>query len=192
MPAILAPTTRSPGKLVILYRNTLLTHQMAVNYTSAVDMTDLASHRTRAASLATVLQPVLPTTETIYAWRILDPNGVRLYEEAFTTAFVGTHVAATGNTAAYSLSLTIPCNGTPTPITAGSGNTLVRFFTRTAYTPVPGSKYLATPFDTAMLNLIALLAGSAPYPADFYGQKAIPVGVVAVQYNAAVQKRWGS
>lgn len=187
-----APSTRSPGKLAIMYNNTLTRHQAVVNFITGVDIEDVATIRTNADALGEIIKACLTNTETLTGFRILASDGSRLYEENFASAKVGTHAVATGVPAYYSATVTIPGNGVPTLLAAGSGRTIFRLFTRNAVAFPIGGKYLATPVDAAFVALQNHLKTNLRYFADFYGQHADPSGVFACQFNAAIQRRIGT
>lgn len=191
--AILAPITRSPGKLSLIYSNNRVVHRSGVNFIDGIDIEDVVAIRADATELAEATMEVLPVTEVITAWQIHNADGVRLYTENFATPFAGQHGNVGSGTPYYSISLAIPGRGAAVTVAGGSGGTIYRLYTRQAYLPVAGERFLlAGQIDGALSQLVGTLNGNLRYYADFYGQHADTSGTFPVQFNAYVQRHTGS
>jgi len=184
------PGTRSPGKLVLVYTAAGRQHEAGVHLLNGVDLNDITTLGTNAASLAAVVKAVLPAASTITAWRIKDPAGTRLYEAAFSPVIAGTHAAS--STAWVSATLTITGKGVPVDITKATGQTRFVLYTSSAYGINPGVRFLNSNTDTALQALVDHFHSNLRYFADFYGQHAEPRATVQVQLNAYTQKRYGT
>jgi len=191
MPGPSPPLTRSPGKLALFYTDGVINHRMAVNYINGVDVSDVPACRGDANALAALFADVLDTSQSITAWGILSNEGATLFTEPFSPAIGGGHSIASGMRAYLSSSLTIPGLGVPTSILAGSGHTLVRWFPLGSYAFAPSTKAINPGTDTELQNFYDNLDTNLRYFADYYGQHANTMGRVDVQFNAAMQRRWG-
>ena len=187
---ILAPITRSPGKLAIDYHYGSVEHQVSVNFIDGVDLNDISTIQIDADHLADQLEGVLPPTATWGGFRVLTPQGATLYRGSLSSTHVGTHGTDPGMRAYYSPTLRIMGRGAPTNVFQGSGSTYVELFVRNAYAFQPGDKRFVG-VDAALTAFITDLRTYLRYFADFYGQHADPTGDVFVQFHGHEQNRTG-
>lgn len=191
MTTILAPPTRSPGKLALLYRLGSIAHQASVNYIDGVDLNDINTIQIDADHLNDLVQAVLPSTFTTYGWKLLTPEGQTLYASSLNSPGPGTHGTNPGMPAYRSPTLKIMGKGAPTNVLTGSGRTSFMLFVSNAYNLVPGQQVNLSP-DTQLQALMTDLNSYLRYWADFYGQHADTTGLVQVQFNAHEQARNGT
>lgn len=184
------PGTRSPGFLTLVYSHAGDNHEASVRFINGVDLNDVTAIRTDASNLAAAVKVVLPPTCVINAWRIKDPNHVRLYEEAFSPTIAGTH--ATSGNDWRSSTCTITGKGVSTGVTVASGQCRLELFTGHAHQPIAGEKFFLASSDASWNTLVTLLHTNLRYWADYFGQHAEPRQAITVQFNAAVQRRKGS
>lgn len=191
MSTILAPPTRSPGKLAIMYRLGSIVHQASVNYIDGVDLNDIPSIQIDADHLASFIIPVIPATFYAFGWKLLSPQGQTLYASSLSSPGPGTHATNPGMPAYRSPTLKIMGKGAPVDVTEGSGRCSLMLFVSNAYNITPGEIVNPAP-DVPLQNLMSDLDSYLRYWADFYGQHADTTGVVNVQFNAHEQRRNGS
>jgi hypothetical protein len=184
------PGTRSPGFLTLVYSHAGDNHEASVRFITGVDLNDVSAIRTDATNLAAAVRAVFPGSCTINAWRIKDPNHVRLYEEAFAPTLAGTHAAA--GTDWRSITYTVTGKGVATGVTVASGQTRFELFTGNFKQPAAGDKFILASADTALAALVSLFHTNLRYFADYFGQHAEPRSAVTIQFNAAVQRRKGA
>ena len=190
MATILAPITRSPGKLAIDYHYGSVTHQVSVNFIDGVDINDISTMQIDADHLADQLDNVLPPSAVYTSWRLLSPTGQTLYRAGLSTTHSGAHGTQPAMAPFFSPTLRIMGRGAPTSVLDGSGTTYVELFVRNAYTFLPGDKRLGYS-DAPLVAFIGDLRSYLRYFADFYGQHADPTGDVFVQFHAHEQERTG-
>lgn len=191
MTVILAPPTRSPGKLAIMYRLGSIIHQASVNYIDGVDLNDIPSIQIDADHLASFCIPILPPSFYVYGWKLLTPEGQTLYASSLTSPGPGIHGTNISMPAYRSPTLKIMGKGAPVDVTEGSGRCSFLLFTSNAYMITPGEIVNISP-DVPLQNLMNDFDTYLRYWADFYGQHADCTGIVNVQFNAHEQRRNGS
>ena len=184
------PGTRSPGFLTLVYSHAGDNHEASVRFINGVDLNDVTSIRTDANNLAAAVKAVLPSTCVINAWRIKDPNHVRLYEEAFSPTIAGTHTASGNDWRSFTA--TVTGKGVSTGVTVASGQCRLELFTGSAHQPAAGEKFFLASGDTGWSALTTLLHSNLRYWADYFGQHAEPRQAITTQFNAAVQRRKGT
>lgn len=184
------PGTRSPGKLCLVYTSAGRQHECSVRFINGVDINDIATIRTNATTLAGLVKAILPVAASITAWRVKDPAGTRLYEEAFSPVIAGTH-NATGNPW-VSATLTITGKGVPIDLAHASGQCRFVVYTSNSYQWAAGARYVASSQDASLQALVDHMHSNLRYFADFFGQHAEPRSTVQVQFNAYTQKRYGT
>lgn len=185
-----APTTLSPGKLELLYVAGTLPHKVGTNFGSTVDPTDVPTIRTEAIALAAVVKAVLPNTCVINSWRITDPSGVSLYEEAFTTPIIGTFTIPDPAYLSQSSSISLTGKGAPA-VGLKAGQIRYELFPN-YYDPnnwLLPSQPLST--HAGMAALAAFLNTSTVTGCDFYGSPGQWRNYYTLQMNAHYQKKWG-
>lgn len=184
------PTTRSPGKLVLIYQANGNQHLTGVRYLHDVTLPTDAEALSDATALANVVKAMIPSTSSITGYRITDPLGATIIEGSFATAIVGT---STSDTPLWD-SKTITMTGKGTPIVAGerAGQTRMAVYTTGAFPIAPGQKVYDVASSVPLAALRTHLLASDRYWADYYGQKAIVRGVAPVQFNAHAQRKLGS
>ena len=184
------PGTRSPGKLALVYTTAGRQHEASVRFLTGVDINDITTIRTNATTLAGLVKAVLPVASQITAWRIKDPNGLRLYEEAFSPVIAGTH-SASGN-AWVSTTITITGKGVPIDLAHAAGQCRFPIYTSNAYAFGAGTRFINSNFDASLQALVDHMHSNLRYFADFFGQHAEPRSTVTVQFNAYTQRKYGT
>jgi hypothetical protein len=184
------PTTRSPGKLVLIYMSGGNQHLTGVRYLSGIAMPDDAQALIDATELANLVKVIMPNTNAITGYRITDPMGATILEGSFATAIAGTHAGGSGPSFSKTLSFT----GKGTAIVSGErvGQTRMALYVYDAYTISAGEKSTSVSGDPLLAGIKTGLLASVRYWADYYGQKAIVRGLATVQYNAHAQRKLGS
>lgn len=185
-----APTTRSPGKLKLIYTAGALVHEVGTNFNETVDVTDVATIRTEAEALAAVVGPAMPNTCVITSWKITDPTGVTLYEENFTSPITGSKGGLGDDTQSDSSSMALTGKGQP-EVGLKQGQTKFTIFPN-YYNPNTWNvaRQPITVFGP-MGAIRDFLNTSTVTGADFYGSPASWRAYVDLQINAHYQKRYG-
>jgi hypothetical protein len=185
-----APSTLSPGKLELLYVSGDLSHKVGTNFGATVDVTDVPTIRTEAEALAAVVAPVVPNTVVINSWRITDPSGVSLYEEAFTSPISGTFTPVEGSFQSESASIALTGKGAPA-VGLKQGQTRYEIFPN-AYDANLWDA-VSQPLSTraGMSDLQDFLNSSTVTGCDFYGSPAVWRNYYTTQINAHYQKKFG-
>lgn len=185
-----APTTRSPGKLKLIYNAGALVHEVGTNFNETVDVTDVATIRTEAIALAAVVGPLMPNTCVINAWKIVNPDGVTLYEEVLASPVTGSKAGLGDDTASQSSSMALTGKGQP-EVGLKQGQTKFTIFPN-YYNPntwTEARQPIATFAGWEALR--TFLNDSTVTGCDFYGSPASWRAYVDLQINAHFQKRYG-
>lgn len=185
------PGTRSPGKLVIRYREGPREHSAGVWFKDPNDFSAISAIRGEAIALANALMDYSLTTSNAYAWEIRDPDGQQLYTEPFDPVISGVLSIDSEHIGSQSTSIST--------IGRGVGVTVGVAFGRTRTFVFPGW------INVNSMNNPTLAVGGAGYDsglrdfmdnslivgADFYGQGAEYNLEYNVQVNAHHQKKYG-
>ena len=184
------PTTRSPGKLVLIYQAGGQQHLTGVRYLTGIALPDDATALTDATDFANVVKACLTAAESITGYRITDPLGATIIEGSFAAAIAGTHGGGGEQWKSHTVSLT----GKGTALVSGErvGQTRMVMYVLDAYSSTAGQKTIAISADTQLAALKAYLIASDRIWADYYGQKAIVRGLATVQFNAHAQRKYGN
>jgi len=188
---VLAPITRSPGEIRLVYLVAAVIHRTSLNVTAGTTL-NYAVLGPDIDQFADKVAALLPSSGArVMGWEIANADGVLLSQGSYGSGIVGTHGTDPGMPALKSTTLAFPGRGRPPVGSDGSGRTIFRVFTSNSYAIPPGSKILTT-LDTALLDITAWISGNSQMYADFYGQSAEWSGTVPVQINAASQRRNGT
>lgn len=190
MTSLPSPTTRSPGKLKLIYGDTTTVHEVGSNFNDTVDVTVIPPIRTEATAIANLLKAGIYNTKSITGWKITDPSGVTLYEEVFSPAIVGTKATASNEFFSDSGSVCMTGKGAPS-VGLKQGQTKFTVFGGyydTVLWAVPRQPATAYAWVVAM---IAHLNTSTLIGSDFYGSPGVWRGYFDTQINAHFQKRLG-
>jgi hypothetical protein len=185
------PTTRSPGKLVLVYStSTGIQHLSGVRYLHDLTLPTDAEALADATALANVYKACIAPSMTITGYRVTDPLGATIIEGSFSPVIAGT--GPTGGT--LYLSQTITITGKGTAIVSGErvGQTRMVIYAASVVGITPGEKTLNIADYAWLLALKNHLVASTRYWADYYGQKAIARGLATIQFNAHTQRKYGS
>lgn len=191
MPLLPQPSTTSPGALQLLYLVGAIDHVAASNLVADVDITDIATLRSAAQSLADIIKAEVSNITSINSWRLLDPSGVSLYEEAFDSPRVGTRTPTSDEVSMQSASITLTGKGRP-PVGLAQGQT--RFVWFPGFFDVvnwPNARAALTAGDIDLTDLRTHLNESDVIGADHYGVKADWRNYFVPQVNAHFQKKYG-
>lgn len=189
------PITTSPGKLALRYiqLTTGISHKISWHFIAGVNLTDVSDLRTEAERLADLMADALTASFRVMGWEIQDPSGSPYYDESFPTPIVGTLSPAAG--AADWCSPTICFTGVgqaPAPGTC-HGHSISRLFTGDSYLFLPGDKTLNAGAHAPLLAFIQTGLNTSTYlPADVFGQQANILTACPCQFNAAVQRKYGT
>jgi hypothetical protein len=185
-----APTTLSPGKLELLYTAGLLPHKVGTNFNETVTITDVSTIRTEAIALAAVVGPCVPSTVVINSWRITNPSGVSLYEEAFATPIVGSYTLPTDAIQSESATFSLTGKGAP-DVGLKQGQIRYELFGN-YYDPLIWTyPTAAVSTHTGLAALRTFLNSSTVTGCDFYGSPGVWRNYYTTQINAHYQKKYG-
>jgi len=190
MPRLPQPATVSPGRLVLRYIARGSEHETGAHLTAATDVTDVDAMRDDAELFADAVKPMLNSNSNIYAWKVVNNDGVALYEEAFPTPVVGTADDSSGFNTAQSFSRAAIGKGRP-EVGLQAGQTRTTIFPD-FYSPtldVDARRLASSPLLGSAL--IAFLNNNGQVGADVYGSKAEYRPDMALQFNAHIQKTKG-
>lgn len=189
------PTTRSPGKLELLYAKTggLVRHSIGWHFILGVDLSNIALLEAEAARLATLLAPVLMTDMTIADWRIKLPDGSTYYAAPLPAAQVGTRTAQLGMQNYLSTTLCFRGRGNPPSPGICVGQVSSRAFIGGGWAIPPAAKSISALSSGVLTDWVDNGLNASTYlPADFYGHQADISYILPVQWNASAQRRLGS
>lgn len=185
------PITRSPGSIKLLYGQNEIQHTSGARLVAGVDINDLPTMRTAATGFADALKTCFPSFYTITGWRICDPAGATLYEEAFVPAKAGTRATDSGDKASQSTTHTLVGKGTASVVGEQQGQTRTVVYRGTWREDQDTGPRVNMVANQEEGLIKAFLEGSQVLGADFYGQQATYKPYVNVQINAHWQKRYG-
>ncbi len=188
------PATRSPGSIKLVYsRNSdgAQRHTAGVRLLAGVSITDVVALRAVAASFGTALRNSLTPALTVLAWRIADPAGVTLYEEAFSPTLQGSRATDGGDLLSESTTHTFIGKASATTIGQAAGSTRTVVYRGSWRNDTDANATTPAAFDNGDSVMLSYLNGSTVVGADFYGQKAGYRPNVDVQINAHWQRRYG-
>lgn len=185
------PGTRSPGALVLFYTDRGHEHSCSVALVDGVDINGVAALRADATTLAADVAGLLPNNREVTGWGIKPRPSGSSYREAFTTPYTGTHGTDSGTTDFFSYTWSIMGRAAGTGVGAARGSTRMVLHVGNIHVIGAGDLIYTGATDSALTALLADLAASTRYFADFYGQKADFTGRVTVQFNAHTQRVLG-
>jgi len=191
MPLLPQPDTTSPGALQILYTVGEIDHVTSANFLSGVDLGSLSAIRAEAVEFANRLSELLTNISFITSWRIVDPDGVSLYEESFGSVIPGARGVGGTEVAAQSMSGTLTGKGTP-DVGLAQGQTRTVVFLG-SFEP---EEWIDAKLDLSQSNinfsgLRSFLIDSELVGADHYGVKATYRNYWTPQLNSHYQKKHG-
>lgn len=184
------PTTTSPGKLVLIANTETMTHLMGLRYVHDVALPTEAEALADATAFANVVKQLLINQTSIVGYRITDPHGATIIEGAFTPAIMGAALDTSGSFR----SKTITVTGKGIPIVSGTraGQTRVVIFSYGAVAFAAGQKSIVLSSISTFVPFVTYLRDNPRVWADFYGQKALVRGIAPIQFNAHVQRKYGT
>ncbi len=185
------PGTRSPGALVLFYNDRGHEHSCSVALVAGVDINGVAALRADAVALAPLVAALFPSNRSITGWGIKPRPSGSTYREAFAEPIVGSHGTDSGTTDFFSYTWTLMGRSAGTGVGAARGTTRMVLHVGNIHVIGAGDLIYVGATDAALDALVAGLAASTRYFADFYGQKADFTGRVTVQFNAHTQKTLG-
>jgi hypothetical protein len=191
MPLLPQPSTTSPGALQLLYQVGALEHVTSANLVEGVDVGDLVNIRAAAQTFGEILADILTDISFVSGWRIVDPSGVSLYEEAFGTAIVGNRAPDGSEVGAQSVTGTITGKGRPA-VGLAQGQTRTVVFLGSFSPENWGDAKEA--LDAGAVNFGPLrdfLTNNDYIGADQYGTKVTYHPYFLPQINAHYQKKYG-
>lgn len=188
------PGTLRPGFAFFRYGEVAgtLAHVASLGINHVVDISDIAAMRTEMNAVTDLVQRVIPAALSITSWGIMLPDRSVYYEEAYGTAKVGSHGAATNAVNWKSATVTLTGKGQPPAPGGCVGQTRLELFTYNAYFFQPGQQFIASTGALPLDDLAVYLALNSVVWADNFGQEAIVRGRYPVQFNAAVQRKHGT
>lgn len=191
MPLLPQPSTTSPGSLVLLYQVGALEHSVGSNLLAGVGFGDIDLFRDEADVLGNIVADLLTNISFITGWRICDPSGVSLYEEAFGTAKTGERASPSPEVFAQSATASLTGKGRP-DIGLAQGQTKFTLFLG-AFNPVAWNeaRQNLTDGDIDFGPLRDKLNSSDVIGADEYGVKATWRNYWNPQINSYYQKTYG-
>lgn len=194
MPSCTLPITTSPGKMVIMYSHVTQgqVHRISWNLIAGVDLTGISFLRSEAERLTDLLAAASTNAFRFTGWGLALPGGSIFYEEPFDPVVPGSNPPASGMPDYRSTTITFVGVGlAPTPGVC-HGRSISRLFVGAGVPMIPGEKsFVASGIPALQDFIVTGLNGSLYLPADAYGQQADILGVVPVQFNAAVQRKAG-
>ncbi len=188
------PTTRSPGSIRLVYsRNNdgAQRHTSGVRLLAGVSITDLTAMRAEAQLFGAALRNSLTPALTVLAWRLADPAGVTLYEEAFAPTLAGNRATDSGDLLSESTTHTFVGKASAGTIGQAAGSTRTVVYRGSWRNDTDANPTTPAAFDNGDSVMLSYLNGSTVTGADFYGQKAGYKPNVNVQINAHWQRRYG-
>lgn len=191
----LPPATVSPGTLYLVYRATGPLSRLTIgwNLIYGTDLTDIPNLRIEANRLANYIYRCVPPIATFVNWGIRVHGGGVYYEEPLTASLTGTHAVASSMQEYYSTTVAFVGHGLA-PLPGGcAGRIISRLHTFGALPFPPGSKSYNAASDAVYQSFITNGLNASTYlAADYYGQQGEVGLIMPVQWNAAIQRRYGS
>jgi len=179
-------------RIVLAYTHYEVEHVCGLRLLHGVDPLDQSSMASLANDLGALLQDVFDTRVTVTSAYTQNRYGLKLIEIAGFTPFSGTATIAGGSREEASLSITIAGRSTVVGSGGHVGHTLFRLFGVHWLTPGRGQKKFNLTDFTPLYNLATALDSPINCFADFYGNKCKANSRASIQYNAAIQKAYGS
>jgi len=192
MPALPPPATLSPGALQILYTVGAIEHVTSANFTVDADYTTVSAMRALANTFANHIADLLTSISFCTSWRIVNPAGVSLYEEAFPDPIVGDRTPSGDEKSAQSASGSLTGKGLP-EIGFAQGQTRTTVFLGAfdmVMWPDAHEELDAGNIDFGPLR--QFLNENDQIGADFYGSKATYRAYWCPQFNAHFQNKYGT
>lgn len=191
----LPPATLSPGSLYLVYRSVGPLSRLTIgwNLIFGTDLADIPNLRTEANRLAGYIYKCVPPIATFVNWGIKVHGGGTYYEEPLITALVGTHAVSTDMQEYYSTTVAFVGHGLAPAPGGCAGRIISRLHTFGALNFAPGTRSFDASGNTPYLDFIVRGLNASTYlPSDYYGQQGDIGLIMPVQFNAAIQRRWGS
>lgn len=189
------PLTLSPGFLFLDYVHSTagLSHRTHARMRLGEDPLDDAFWSLEATYWANLMSAVVSSKIRIDGWGAQDLTGRVLYQFAFGSAFLGSHAVAAGALDYRSRTLTVTGRGKPASPGVCSGEARTVIFVADSYEYTAGTKKLVAGTDPAVDALVAGLQDAGhPFWCDYYGQKAGARPDAPIQFNARVQRKYGT
>lgn len=185
------PGTRSPGRLVIAYQTLGLEHLSAAWLVEGVDIdASIDQLRDDASAFANALMDSCPNTSFAHSWSIVDPDGVQLVSENFSSPIAGTR-SASDTLAAHSVQYTVTGKGESGSVALKSGITRTSIFAGLFPTSGMFGKDFLIATDGILWDLVSFLRDNDRIGADKFGQKATYSSRGLIQINAYWQREFG-
>lgn len=190
---LIEPSSRSPGYLVLKYTALGRLHRASFRLVEGVDLDNIDMLRTQAEEWGYAFSQFAASTHEATGWELHSPERIRLYQEAFATAYTGVHSEALGvNERWQSSTLTFTGRGVGDSVTTKVGNALTRFFVGATYQFIKGQKFLDKDSDAGLTAMYDFLDGCIIGPADFYGQHVEMRHEIATDWNSFAENHWGA
>lgn len=185
------PSDGSPGAISLIYFDDLnQRHSCKMRLTTVANPYDYSQMLGEANRLAPGLASVLPSTQHVDGFDVYNDLGVQIFAGLLTASHPGAHVNA-GSLNSNSYSVSITGRGLAPGPGFFPGNTLTRFFPITGYNQDRGRKFLRMSDDLGLVRWAGALGTSTLCWADAHGWKAGIRPTCPIQFNAAVQRKYG-
>lgn len=184
------PGTTSPGKLVILYITRGTFHEVGSNLREDVDIGNVGLMADTAQAFADKLKDCSTTQVNFYAWKLVNPSGVTLYEDALDPPLTGVINPVDATRPSDSSSIAWTGKGQP-DVGYRQGQTKITLF---------AGYWVETVWATPTALLLNFPGAGAMYDflnnhdvigADFFGSKGVWRNYINTQTNAHFQKKLG-
>ena len=179
-------------RLVLEYRHQGRDHTAGLRVLHGVDPLDAADMEGEANRFANALKLVLPNTAVIFAAHTQSRYGLKLIEIAFAADIVGIKGTYTGASDYKSLTGTVAGRSTTVGSSGHVGHTLLRWHLGHAYHVNPGEQVITLATVDTTGGLLSYLTDSLLCFGDFYGNKCQPKRELSLQYNAYIQRKYGT
>lgn len=190
--SLIEPSTLSPGYIVLKYGNVGRIHRTGLRLAHGVDLEDVSTLATVCQNWSTALKAVIPSSLAVLGWELHDPDHIRLYENDWSSPYVGTHTTVLEGNAAYlSRTVAFTGRGVGASVFNQTGQWSGRIFVHNAYYWQGGQRFVSKDVDSAMADLWAFYDECLVGPADFYGQHVEVRKNLPVQHNSFAQNHWG-
>jgi len=186
------PTTRSPGKIGLVYLTTGLQHKAHVWTVAGTSLETITTMRSTAVAMALAARQCLPAASTILGWEIVMPDGHIGYSENFPAPYAGTHTTVAGLAAFVSRTVCLSGRGIGADLNTAHGQIKYTLFCSNAFPINPSQKALTVGSDAGLSALYSFFHTNVICFADFYGQHGEPNPLAPIQSNAYYQKKYGN
>lgn len=191
MPALIDPTTRSPGHIYLRYSQLDIEHTMSCRLVGDIWPESFSTLQDDADNWAAAMGLVMSPAFNLYGWGLRDNDGHNVYESPLSSVVTG-ELSAYAGVEWKSTTLTALGRGTSLGAEYASGRALFRWYVGSAFIVAVGEKALYSATDSHLAGLQTFLNTNLNIFADFYGQKATCGGKFPFQYNAHAQRKHGA